>query len=241
MENKNQERQLPSPEINQAIQEPTVPVVEKLQQNIPKKDSKIPKVSVFILISIILLVIVAFVVLFYRKKLIKELKPTPSSIVTVTPVPSVLPTVEQTPEIETDQQGVIEGKITLNYKISEFPEINDDITLAISEKNENEANYFSAAMCEKNKDNCIWLIFQNETSRIYGYKLTFEGGTDFLRRGEKYKMYIFIRHYNDDGDITGSKSDKVSVQIPESGLKTQDFILSVYPLKIDSELNPELQ
>ncbi|GAF87065.1 unnamed protein product, partial [marine sediment metagenome] len=41
MENKNQGTQLPSPEISQLTQEPTLPVAEKPQQDAPKKDGKI--------------------------------------------------------------------------------------------------------------------------------------------------------------------------------------------------------
>lgn len=42
-------------------------------------------------------------------------------------------------------------------------------------------------------------------------------------------MYVSIRHYNDTGNIQGTESEKVSVEIPISGIKTQDFNLSVKP------------
>jgi hypothetical protein len=129
-------------------------------------------------------------------------------------------------------ESIITGKITLNYKIPEFSNVQDDISVLISEKNENEANYFSAMNCEKEEDNCVWLISENTKKRVYGYKITYEGGINpyLISIGEKYKVYVSIRHFNDTGNIATTESNKASVQIPASGIKIQDFDLIVRPL-----------
>lgn len=67
------------------------------------------------------------------------------------------------------KEGSIEGKIVLNYLIPEYPNVKDDINVLVSEKDENEANYFSAVNCDKNDDNCIWLISEIGRKRTYGY------------------------------------------------------------------------
>jgi hypothetical protein len=147
---------------------------------------------------------------------------------TITPIPITSLTTQS-------QQVAIEGKIILDYKIPEFPNVEDDISIGISEKGENEDNYYSISnysqsICERKKDDCVWLISETGNKRIYGYKLREEGSGDTLKIAEKYKVYVAIRHYTkDSGNIAATFGDKVSVEIPNSGIKTQDFILTVYP------------
>lgn len=94
MENENKDSPLTSPETSQPAQEPTPPVDEVTQSDIPKEDNRLPKTAIYILVLIVLLAISAFAFWFYQKKanLIrqsldsqKEIKPEASAIVTPTP------------------------------------------------------------------------------------------------------------------------------------------------------------
>lgn len=101
MNNESQDAQLTSPEISQSTQESTLPSSEEPQQDTPKRESKILKVAIYILVSIILLALGAFGFWFYQEKLVKGPKPTSPSITSATPTSPVLPTAE--PEEKTSK------------------------------------------------------------------------------------------------------------------------------------------
>lgn len=89
MENGNKDTQLTSPKVSQPTQELTPPAAEESEQDIPQKDKKIPKVAIYILASIILLVLGAVGFWFYQKQMTEEPKPTPLPTVAPTTAPDI--------------------------------------------------------------------------------------------------------------------------------------------------------
>lgn len=132
------------------------------------------------------------------------------------------------PVINDNVNGVITGKITLNYEIDEYPNVYDDINVLISEKRGVENNYFGASTCDSEEDNCVWLISKDTKTRTYNYKLTLEGGADIIRANEYYLVYVSTRHWNDiSGNVAGEQSEKIRIDIPLSGKASHNFSLTV--------------
>lgn len=130
--------------------------------------------------------------------------------------------------VNNNNNGIITGTITLTYAISSYPNLQDDINVLISEKKGVENNYFGAPTCKSEQDNCNWLISENGNTRIYGYRLTLEGGADTIRPNEYYLVYVTTRHWNDaSGNVAGEQSEKVRIEIPESGKASYNFSLTV--------------
>lgn len=179
----------------------------------------------YILLPLIFVVVlIGFVTYFIFKSSIVN-KNIPKNESKSSVVNNITQSVSPTGILNKGREGFIEGKITLEYNIPEFPNLKDEINILVSEKGENENNYFSAVNCEKDEDNCIWLTSEKNNTRIFSYRLTLDGGSDALRAGEKYKAYVSIRHYNDNGNICGTQSEKIRVEIPSSGIKIQNFDL----------------
>jgi hypothetical protein len=131
-----------------------------------------------------------------------------------------------TPEIK---EGYISGKIIVTYNIPEFPNIKDNITIDISKNEGGET--FGAALCKAEKDDCIWFISQDSKTITYGYKLTMDGDTDTIKNGVKYNLNVYIFTYkntslpsdNKSGELLAQGRDEKVVQVPPSGILTQDF------------------